>query len=65
MLFRPGQRLISKTRLSRLSPLIILLIFLERQEITIFLPHSHMPSHLADVCDEWASILCSFATSVY
>lgn len=46
-----------RKRLSCLSPLIILLIFLKRQEITIFLPHSHMPSHLIDVCDECVSIL--------
>lgn len=39
-------------RLSRLSPLIILLIFLERWEISIFLPHGHMPSYLTDACNE-------------
>jgi len=44
-------------RLSCLSALIILLIVLQRREITIFLPHSHMPTYLTDVCDKCGSIL--------
>lgn len=51
LLFSPGQQLISKTSLETdysvdPPPMIILLIFLERREITIFLPLSHMPGHL-------------------
>lgn len=35
----------------------ILLIFLKRREITIFLPHGHMLSYLTNVCDECLSVL--------
>lgn len=56
---RPGYQLISKKKtdsLPSLSALIIRLISPERWEITIFLPRSHMPSHISDACDECASV---------